>query len=120
MTPLQEKILYVLRNIHNEQKTDSQYFVEGTSIDNLGLVEADVAKELAEMEANGHVKTFTLKTGKQGVLLTPLGLGWVTQDDLTKRQALDAQALIDAQVARAKEVNDFLTEAQNLGWKITK
>lgn len=101
MNQNQITILYELRKIAGEQYKDSNYFTEGTALDNFSIKE--VAKEIPELEQLGYVEVL-----KGGIKLTQAGLDWVNTDEQTK---LDQQKAEDEAKAQQEAMQQILTQA---------
>lgn len=105
MTPIQEKILYAILDIQNEQPVDSVYFKTGTASDNLISI-ADVPTietEAVELEKNGYIKLFDLKKLK-GLQLTQAGIDWVKNDKAIKDEQTKVQLEQQAQQEAVQQV----------------
>lgn len=129
MTP--ELILFLkkLVEIRKAQTADSQYFAPktgGTYSSKLagmtGLTWQEVESYGADLEAQGYAKVLTRdsKESFKGIQVTDDGVLFVEGVELAEKQSADLKAASDAQLAREKDINDFLTEAQRLGWDVKK
>lgn len=120
MTPIQEKILYLLRDIHNQQKPDSSYFDPikgGTNSDNFYTIDKYdvIEQEAVQLEKQGYVKIMDRGNVTKGIQLTTLGEEFVRDDELIKKQQQEAQQLIDMEANEDARVTADVMRAKRLG-----
>lgn len=120
MTPIQEKILYLLRDIHNQQKSDSSYFDPvkgGTNSDNFYTIDKyDVIEaEAVQLEKQGYVKILDRGNVTKGIQLTTLGEEFVRDDEIIKKQQEIIQQQIDMEAMEDARVSADIQRAKKLG-----
>jgi len=120
MKPIQEKILYVLRDIHNSQKSDSSYFDPikgGTNSDNFYTIDKYdvIEQEAVLLEKQGYVKIMDRGNVTKGIQLTTLGEEFVRDDELIKKQQQEAQQQIDMEANEDARVTADVMRAKRLG-----
>lgn len=124
MTPIQEKILYLLRDIHNQQKPDSSYFDPvkgGTNSDNFYTIDKyDVIEaEAVQLEKQGYVKIMDRGNVTKGLQMTQAGIDWVITDMDTKRLAQEAQAQAQAIIDNRNNASSIvdLSDVEGIKWR---
>lgn len=120
MKPIQEKILYLLRDIHNQQKPDSSYFDPikgGTNSDNFYTIDKYdvIEQEAVQLEKQGYVKIMDRGNVTKGIQLTTLGEEFVRDDELIKKQQQEAQQQIDMEANEDARVTADVMRAKRLG-----